>query len=305
MEWKLFFINCQDSPDDGPELVPSVPWRHGRLHHAEETRGWHHPHRGRPHVDLLPVHDLRGPPQDPHCHAHHHLQEDLRQHGHPVEVGFHIIFVSGTKTLSHLCLWAIVTLMWSNLNKASWEFSAKFGVFLHLVLLSYIIQLLVRHFSPIVQKGRTLNLFQLTSMFQQKIYIGRRTATHTLARIYFSVINSIHFVIKEWMWFNFGLINFPCFRYARLYLAIQFFDSGSLLPPPFTYLTIILYVVRWASRTRRLVDMKMSGVTKMSDIKVSPAELEYRNLIFAFIDNCKPTPKKEQVKGKTTIQLEN
>ena len=49
------------------------------------------------------------------------------------------------------------------------------------------------------------------------------------------------------------------FRYARLYLAIQFFDSRSLLPPPFTYLTILLYLVRWASRTRRQLDLKMSG----------------------------------------------
>merc|ERR1719356_971896 len=33
-------------------------------------------------------------------------------------------------------------------------------------------------------------------------------------------------------------------KYARLYLAIQFFDSESLLPPPFTFLTLIMYLVR-------------------------------------------------------------
>ena len=39
----------------------------------------------------------------------------------------------------------------------------------------------------------------------------------------------------------------------------------------------------------------------VKDPKVSPAELEYRSLIFAFIDNCKPTPKQEQAKGKNCI----
>ena len=91
-----------------------------------------------------------------------------------------------------------------------------------------------------------------------------------------------------------------CCRYARLYLAIQFFDSRSLLPPPFTYLTIILYFVRWASRTTRQLDLKMSG-KGVKDPKVTPAEMEYRSLIFAFIDNCKPTPKIEQAKGKSCI----
>ena len=33
-------------------------------------------------------------------------------------------------------------------------------------------------------------------------------------------------------------------KYARLYLAIQFFDPDSLLPPPFTFLTLIMYLVR-------------------------------------------------------------
>ena len=84
-------------------------------------------------------------------------------------------------------------------------------------------------------------------------------------------------------------------RYARLYLAIQFFDSESLLPPPFTYLTMFLYFVRWASTTTKLGDKNKAG--RDSDLKCSPAELEYRTLIFAFIDNCKPQPKQEQAKG--------
>ena len=43
--------------------------------------------------------------------------------------------------------------------------------------------------------------------------------------------------------FLFGKILHTFLRYARLYLAIQFFDPDSLLPPPFTFLTLIMYLV--------------------------------------------------------------
>merc|ERR1719445_854161 len=51
-------------------------------------------------------------------------------------------------------------------------------------------------------------------------------------------------------------------KYARLYLAIQFFDSGSLLPPPFTYLTIILYFVRTLAKSKCLANNKNSTTHK-------------------------------------------
>merc|ERR1719412_1661623 len=38
-------------------------------------------------------------------------------------------------------------------------------------------------------------------------------------------------------------------KYARLYLAIQFFDPDSLLPPPFTFLTLIMYLVRAVAKS--------------------------------------------------------
>ena len=87
------------------------------------------------------------------------------------------------------------------------------------------------------------------------------------------------------------------FRYARLYLAIQFFDSESLLPPPFTYLTLMMYLIRWGvnRRTNKLVREKAGG---KSEAKCSPLDMEYRNLIFAFIDNVKPCPKIDKLKGK-------
>merc|ERR1719402_46171 len=47
-------------------------------------------------------------------------------------------------------------------------------------------------------------------------------------------------------------------KYARLYLAIQFFDPDSLLPPPFTFLTLIMYLVRGLATS----DCCHGGVTK-------------------------------------------
>ena len=81
-----------------------------------------------------------------------------------------------------------------------------------------------------------------------------------------------------------------------MYLAIQFFDSESLLPPPFTYLTLMMYLIRWVvnTRTNQLVREKNGG---KSEGKCSPLDMEYRNLIFAFIDNVKPCPKKDKLKG--------
>ena len=76
----------QDQQRADPRPQSGVQGRHVQLYPHQEGRGRHHPLRRGPHVDLLPVHDQRGPPEDPHCDAHHHLQEDIRQHGHPVEV---------------------------------------------------------------------------------------------------------------------------------------------------------------------------------------------------------------------------
>ena len=56
--------------------------------------------------------------------------------------------------------------------------------------------------------------------------------------------------------------SFPSFRYARLYLAIQFFDPDSLLPPPFTFLTLIMYLIRTVANTKCLANNKNSTTHK-------------------------------------------
>merc|ERR1712073_255261 len=45
-------------------------------------------------------------------------------------------------------------------------------------------------------------------------------------------------------------------KYSRLNLAIQFFDPDSLLPPPFTFLTLIMYLIRAAAKSKCLENNK-------------------------------------------------
>ena len=76
----------QDRDDDGAQPVKTVPGRYGRLHPRQKDGCGRDPQGRGPHVDLLPVHDQRRPPENPDRDADHHLQEDLRQPGHAVEV---------------------------------------------------------------------------------------------------------------------------------------------------------------------------------------------------------------------------
>merc|ERR550517_1748697 len=78
-------------------------------------------------------------------------------------------------------------------------------------------------------------------------------------------------------------------KYARLYLAIQFFDPDSLLPPPFTFLTLIMYLVRAVAKARCLNTARGPIVCKRFRPCAS-IDIEYRSLIFNFIDNVKPQP---------------
>merc|ERR1712051_974520 len=48
-------------------------------------------------------------------------------------------------------------------------------------------------------------------------------------------------------------------KYARLYLAIQFFDPDSLLPPPFTFLTLIMYLIRSLPKSQCLASHKQTS----------------------------------------------
>merc|ERR1719336_3098578 len=84
-------------------------------------------------------------------------------------------------------------------------------------------------------------------------------------------------------------------KYARLYLAIQFFDPDSLLPPPFTFLTLIMYLIRSVAKSKCLANNKNSTTHKRYR-PCAAIDIEYRSLIFCFIDNVKPHPEKPKVK---------
>ena len=67
--------------------LASVPWRPAGVRHLAAA-GLGEPADGRgAHVGGLPVPGVGGAAQDPHRDDDHHLQEDLRQPRHPVEVG--------------------------------------------------------------------------------------------------------------------------------------------------------------------------------------------------------------------------
>merc|ERR1712079_193499 len=89
-------------------------------------------------------------------------------------------------------------------------------------------------------------------------------------------------------------------KYARLYLAIQFFDPDSLLPPPFTFLTLIMYLIRTVANSKCLANNKNSTTHKRyKSCAATHLDIEYRSLIFSFIDNVKPSPDKPKTKFKS------
>merc|ERR1719270_1409577 len=95
-------------------------------------------------------------------------------------------------------------------------------------------------------------------------------------------------------------------KYARLYLAIQFFDPDSLLPPPFTFLTLIMYLIRAIAKSKCLENNKNSSTHKRYKLcAATHLDIEYRSLIFSFIDNVKPSPDKAKGKFKTLDLIDN
>ena len=89
------------------------------------------------------------------------------------------------------------------------------------------------------------------------------------------------------------------FRYARAYMGIQFFDSDSLLPPPFTFLSILvlafqkcneLRIKRAAVLTAANGDAQAKHNLEINNMAAAAADQIYPQLIFQLIDNAKPRP---------------
>jgi len=87
-------------------------------------------------------------------------------------------------------------------------------------------------------------------------------------------------------------------KYARAYMGIQFFDSDSLLPPPFTFLSIIVYAVQKCDRQRRersqrnnsAIEGEQKHNLEINGTVTALADQTYPQLIFQLIDNAKPQP---------------
>ena len=88
------------------------------------------------------------------------------------------------------------------------------------------------------------------------------------------------------------------YRYARAYMGIQFFDSDSLLPPPFTFLSILVLAFQKCNdqRLKRAAGLNANGENQakhnleINNMAAQAADQIYPQLIFQLIDNAKPRP---------------
>ena len=75
------------------------------MRHLQKTGVREPPERGGPHVGRVPVPGQCRPPEDPHRHDDHHIQENLRQPRHTVEVSLGVLWDSlGSKTECIRCI---------------------------------------------------------------------------------------------------------------------------------------------------------------------------------------------------------
>ena len=91
--------------------------------------------------------------------------------------------------------------------------------------------------------------------------------------------------------FRYQWITDKLFPFNKLF---QFFDADSLLPPPFTFLSLLMYLIK--SIEKNFFSKKGSLLRSCTKKFRSMAaqDIEYRSLIFSFIDNFKPQPDAHQ-----------
>ena len=86
------------------------------------------------------------------------------------------------------------------------------------------------------------------------------------------------------------LISYNLISQRRNHCFLQFFDADSLLPPPFTFLSLLMYLIR---NIEKKTFSKKGALQRTSTRKfksMAAKDIEYRSLIFSFIDNVKPQP---------------
>ena len=73
-------------------------------------------------------------------------------------------------------------------------------------------------------------------------------------------------------------------------LHFQFFDADSLLPPPFTFLSLLMYMIKSIEKKTRSKKSSLQRSCTKKFRSMAAQDIEYRSLIFSFIDNFKPQP---------------
>ena len=79
----------------------------------------------------------------------------------------------------------------------------------------------------------------------------------------------------------------------------QFFDADSLLPPPFTFLSLLMYMIKSIEKKTRSKKSSLQRSCTKKFRSMAAQDIEYRSLIFSFIDNFKPQP--DSHKGNSRI----
>ena len=107
----------------------------------------------------------------------------------------------------------------------------------------------------------------------------------------------LYLIIQELQCFSLMLTYIYCIIQHRIYIweirnhcFLQFFDADSLLPPPFTFLSLLMYLIR---NIEKKTFSKKGALQRTSTRKfksMAAKDIEYRSLIFSFIDNVKPQP---------------
>ena len=100
--------------------------------------------------------------------------------------------------------------------------------------------------------------------------------------IFISFPYSIHFTIVP---------NFCSSSTESLTKSLfQFFDADSLLPPPFTFLSLLMYTIKSIEKKTRSKKSSLQRSCTKKFRSMAAQDIEYRSLIFSFIDNFKPQP---------------
>ena len=125
-----------------------------------------------------------------------------------------------------------------------------------------------------------------------------------------------HFLSNKLLWHFYFLLSHTVFipqlsltyctflkrKFKLKVIQFQFFDADSLLPPPFTFLSLLMYTIKSIEKKTRSKKSSLQRSCTKKFRSMAAQDIEYRSLIFSFIDNFKPQP--DSHKGNWRIYAE-